>query len=122
MFDGTYLARSLDVASKYGFYDTTNRLVGVKCSEWNEDDLSVLPMEKANKLLQTSLRRAEEGGDANVFKRSDMAPEVFVMYFQSAVGPRDEPCVPVLTLAKEAHIGVSSNVQAGPSGYDRGGV
>ena len=27
--------------------------------------------------------------------------EVFVIYFQSAVGPRDVPCVPVLTLAKE---------------------
>ena len=122
MFDGTYVARSLDVASKHSFYDGIQRLVGLKCSEWNEDDLSVAAVEKTTKMLRTTLRRAEEGGEANLFKRIDMAPEVFVIYFQSAVGPRDEPCVPVLTLAKEAHIGVSSNVQAGPSGYDRGGV
>ena len=116
------MARSLDVASKHCFYDGSQRLVGLKCTGWNEDDLSVAPLEKTTNMLQSSLRRAEQGGEANLFKRIDMAPEVFVIYFQSAVGPRDEPCVPVLTLAKEAHIGVSSNVQAGPVGYDRGGV
>ena len=94
----------------------------MKCSEWSEDDLSVAPLEKTNKMRPSSLRRAEQGGEANLFKRIDMAPEVFVIYLQRAAGPRDEPCVPVLTLAKEAHIGVSSNVQAGPVGYDRGGV
>ena len=89
----------------------------MKCSEWKEDDQGVTPIQNTDKILQMGIRRAREGGEANLFKRIDMAPEVFVIYLQSAVGPRDEPCVPVLTLAKEAHIGVSSNVQAGPVGY-----
>ena len=115
MFDGTYIARSIDLGSKYAFYDGAQRMVGLKCSEFHEKDLGVLPLQEAKKFAASSLRRAEQGGDANLFKRTDMAPEIFAMYLQSAIGPRDQPCLPILTMPKETQKGVSSNVQAGPA-------
>ena len=70
--------------------------------------------------LKTGLEYLEKCGpgraEANLFRRIDMAPEIFVVYLQSAIGPQDEPCLPILTLAKEPQIGVSSNVQVGLAG------
>ena len=90
--------------------------MGTKCKEWREDDLSKASFQTAQNLLQSSLKRAELGGEANLLRRIDMAPEIFAVYLQSAIGPQDEPCVPILTLAKEPQIGVSSNVQVGLAG------
>ena len=104
------------MASRHAFLDNTQRLVGMKCSEWSEDDLSNASFQTTQDLLQSSLKRAELGAEANLFRRIDMAPEIFAVYFQSAIGPQDEPCVPILTLAKEPQIGVSSNVQVGLAG------
>ena len=112
LFDGTYIARSIDVASKHIFFDGAHRLVGLKCSdsEWREDALSNARLETARTVIQSSLKRAEQGGEANLFKRIDLAPEIFIVYIQSAVGPRDEPCLPILTMAKETQIGARAQI------------
>ena len=106
------------MAGRHAFLDDTQRLVGMKCSEsgWSEGDLSNASFQTAQQLLQSSLKRAELGAEANLFRRIDMAPEIFVVYLQSAIGPQDEPCLPILTMAKEPQIGVSSNVQVGLAG------
>ena len=77
------------------------RLVGHKCLTFDEKDPSVMSCEVLGNMAKKTIKLLEKGGDMELFQRANMATELFEVFLHSADAESHEPCVTILTLAKD---------------------
>ena len=99
--DGTYIARCVDIAPRSSLYDDAVRLVGPKYQNKGEKDPSTTTHAEGVTALKRAINRTQEGSSTRVWDPTDLASEIFEVFLHDATAKLHEPCVTILSVAKE---------------------
>ena len=83
-FDGTYLARALDMSPAGTTYDDVVRCVGPSCEFKGADDRSTQRYADVMNSISTTLKTAKTAGAAEIVSNNTLGSEVFEVFIQSA--------------------------------------